>query len=334
MVRTCSSLAIKERALIYDAGFGQSAEFFKMKMRRVTRYLEETLDQDLLAQYPEGIEWLFPDGPVSLATDTQYDTTQDIDMRAWWTKLDFTIRLEQLYSSLDYLTKYLREHGPVDGIIGFSQGASISMMLSALCEGSMRPERVAALANQGLPLLIPPPQAPFKFAIACCGFRNAPQYYSGFFSPKINTPSMHVIADWDHMVSAQMSADMIEACDDPVVIRHPGTHAVPTDRSSMFEMSRFMNSAISKAWVAEKATMGNPLRKASLVAQATLTLTAYSDKPLDDTSPPSLTSSSGSESPTSGNPSPPSSESEYSSVTTQKKKRARFARRIVVRRYI
>jgi hypothetical protein len=315
-------------------GFGQSADFFKMKMRRITKYLEETLDQDLLSSYPEGIEWLFPDGPVALETDTlRSDGVRDIDMRAWWTKLDTAIRIDQLYSSLDYLTSYLREHGPVDGIIGFSQGASMAMMLTALCEGSSRPERIAALANQGIPLLIPPPQAPFKFAIACSGFRNSPQFYNGFYSPSIVTPSMHVVADWDHMVSVQMSADIIDACVDAVVMRHPGTHAVPTDRRSMSEMSKFMNNACVKAVVAETATLGQPLRRASLVTHATLTLTAYSHVPGGEHSTaPSLTHSS---SPAdSHESSPASSISESSMTSASKKRRPRFARRVVVRRYM
>ncbi|KAI5363765.1 putative serine hydrolase FSH, alpha/Beta hydrolase [Septoria linicola] len=322
-------------------GFGQSGDFFRMKMKRITQYLENALDPDLQADHADGIEWMFPDGPIELTTEAQQSDI--LEMRAWWTRLDFTIRLDQLYSSLDYLTKYIREYGPFDGIFGFSQGASIAMMLTALCEGSVRPERVTALANQGLPLLIPPPQSPFKFAIACSGFRNAPQFYDGFFTPKITTPSMHVIADWDHMVSAQMSADIIAACESPIVIRHAGTHAVPTDRASMWEMAQFFNQSCVKAALAERsvATEGNPLRRASLITYANLTITAVTNvKLLSENEMPPLTegSTSPKSSSRSSSPDDRQSVSGVTNATTRtnamgKKRRLRFARKITVRRF-
>ena len=300
-----------------------------MKMKRITQYLEANLDSDLQADYSDGIEWSFPDGPIELTTDQQ--SSDILDMRAWWTRLEFTIRLDQLYSSLDYLTKYIREHGPFDGIVGFSQGASIAMMLASLCEGSVRPERVEALANQGLPLLIPPPQSPFKFAIACSGFINAPQFYDGFFTPKISTPSMHLVADWDHMVSEQMSAEMIASCENPTVLRHAGTHAVPTDRNSMYRMSEFFNQACVKAALRERSMVdeGMPLRRCSLlITSATLTVTAVTNVALSESEMPPLTE--GSTSPKSSRtPSPGSSVS----GKTNKKKRLRFARKITVRRF-
>ncbi|KAM3413673.1 hypothetical protein BST61_g10366 [Cercospora zeina] len=322
----------KKMRILCLHGFGQSGEFFRMKMKRIAQYLEQNLDPDLYGDYADGIEWMYPDGPIELTTEAPQSDI--LEMRAWWTRLDFTIRLDQLYSSLDYLTKYVREYGPFDGVVGFSQGASIAMMLTALCEGSVRPERVTALANQGLPLLIPPPQTPFKFAIACSGFRNAPQFYDGFFTPKINTPTMHVVADWDHMVSAQMSADMIAACEGPTVIRHAGTHALPTDRTSMWEMSQFFNRSCIKAALADRslAMEGLPLRRASLITQATLTVTAVTNVALSESEMPPLTTASTSPK-SSGPPSPGSGVSGMTNATGNKRRRLRFARRITVRRY-
>ncbi|KAF7190839.1 Dihydrofolate reductase [Pseudocercospora fuligena] len=323
-------------------GFGQSADFFRMKTKRLTQYLETQIQSDLLDQYPEGIEWLFPDGPVRLATETTFGVpSDDIDMRAWWTRLEFHVQLEQLYNSLEYLCKYLKESGPVDGVLGFSQGASIAAMLTALCEGSIRPERVEALANQGLPLFIPPPQAPFKFAVLCSGFKNAPQFYAGFFSPKISTPTMHVIAEWDHMVSAEQSAALIDDCEDAVVIRHYGTHATPTDKNSMYEMSRFMGNAVTRenttAIDGDETCPIYALPMPGLddiveteVTKHTVTVTTITEMALPSgTTTPNLSdgSSIGS-SPTSD--SPPSSVLEFGG--RKKMRRLRFARKITVRR--
>lgn len=203
------------------------------------------MDAELLDRY-DGVEWLCPDAPLRLVPDTRYDdgSLDDVDIFAWWRVLDFEIRHEHLYKSLTYLSDYLKEHGPVDGIVGFSQGAAVAMMLTAICEDT--PERRMALAAQGAPLSIPAPQSPFKFAIACCGFQNALRYYDGFYSPRIATPSLHVVAEFDTMVSAEQSISLAEACTDATIIHFRGTHHVPTDRATLHRMASFIADSCSR----------------------------------------------------------------------------------------
>lgn len=224
-------------------GFGQSGEYLRiaMKTKRLTQHLEETFQADPLSEY-DGVEWLCPDGPLQLVSDSKYDTSEleDVDIRAWYRLLDFHIQHEHLYRSLEYLCAYIKEHGPVDGIVGFSQGAALAMMLTALCEGT--PERLTALSLQGSPLSMEPPQSPFKFAVTCCGFQGAVQFYNGFYNPKIATPSLHVVAEFDTMVSAERSAKLADACEDATVVHFRGTHHVPTDRNSLYEIARFIGN--------------------------------------------------------------------------------------------
>lgn len=213
-----------------------------MKTGQLTTFLTNSIDNDLLSHY-DGIEWLCPDAPLRLVSDSRYDDgpQDDVEIFGWWRILDFHIQHEHLYRSLEYLAKYLQEHGPVDGIVGFSQGAAVAMMLAALCEDT--PQRRKALAAQGVSVSIPPPQAPFKFVVACCGFKNAERYYDGFYSPKITTPSFHVVAEFDTMVSAEQSASLADACEDASVVHFRGTHHVPTDRATLCEMATFIAHA-------------------------------------------------------------------------------------------
>ena len=220
-------------------GFGQSGDFFRAKLQRLITHLETTFSD----RYPGGIDMVFPDGPVDLSSDTAID----VGMRAWWRTLDDTslnpngVIYPELPSSLASLAELLRAD-PVDGIIGFSQGACVAMMLTALCEGTL--ERSAALRKQGAPIdLISPPQAPFKFAIACCGFRGNPAYYSGFYEPEIKTPSLHLIGDWDTMVPPERSVTLAEECAKSKVVRHRGGHHVPTDTRHLNIMSEFVGDA-------------------------------------------------------------------------------------------
>lgn len=49
--------------------------------------------------------------------------------RAWWKHLS-ALGYEGFQESLDYLTKYIKENGPFDGIIGFSQGAAMALIMT------------------------------------------------------------------------------------------------------------------------------------------------------------------------------------------------------------
>ncbi|EME43368.1 hypothetical protein DOTSEDRAFT_72694 [Dothistroma septosporum NZE10] len=235
-------------------GFGQSGDYLRIAMKtgQLEAYLKESLHSDQLSQY-DGVEWLCPNGPLHLVPDSKHGAperrpstawaVEEVDIYAWWRVLEFHIEHEHLYQSIEYLCDYLTEHGPVDGIVGFSQGAAVAMMLTALCEGT--PGRIAALAGQAAPFVVAPPQAPFKFAVSCCGFQGATKYYNGFYNPKISTPSLHVVAEFDTMVSAERSTSLADACEDASIVHFRGTHHVPTDKASLYEMARFIANACS-----------------------------------------------------------------------------------------
>ena len=142
-----------------------------MKLKRFQHHLERSLRH----RYPDGVELICPDGILSLSdeinaggshshetedddqnitttTTTTTTTTEnaridpenvtEMDFRAWWKELDTVSRYSTLHQSLKVLTGMLRKN-PVDGVIGFSQGATLATMLAALCEGSS--DRLEAL---------------------------------------------------------------------------------------------------------------------------------------------------------------------------------------------
>ncbi|KAK5692690.1 hypothetical protein LTR97_011004 [Elasticomyces elasticus] len=219
-------------------GFTQSGKWFEIKMKRIEHHIRNTLPSHLLRQYPHGIELLYPDGPVALQDDG------GDHCRAWFRRLDTVSRYEELDSSLEHLCTYVKTHGPVDGVIGFSQGAAMAMMLASLCEASINPGRVEALRSQGSPVNLEPPQGPLKFAIACAGFCGTAAYYSGFYGPKIVTPSLHVIADVDTMVSAEHTAELMQACSNPQVVYHPAAHYLPRDGRALDTISDFIAESV------------------------------------------------------------------------------------------
>jgi len=222
-------------------GFAQSGDYLRTALRtfRLSQYLTEYIDADLFAQY-DGVEWLCPDGPVKLNSSSSHEAneTEDIDMYAWWRSLDFEQRHDQLEPSMAYLSDYVKSHGPVDGVVGFSQGAAMATMFAPLCEGTQ--ERLAALALQGSPTFCQPPQHPLKFLISCCGFQTSSTYYAGFYTPRLTTPSLHFVAEFDTMVSEARTTALADACENARSIRFRGSHYVPSDRATLRDMAAFI----------------------------------------------------------------------------------------------
>ncbi|KAK3624904.1 hypothetical protein LTR56_020718 [Elasticomyces elasticus] len=236
--RVKSIQPVRKLRILALHGFTQSGKWFEIKMKRIERHIRTTLPSHLLQQHPDGLEFLYPDGPVALQDDG------GDHCRAWFRRLDTVSRYEELDSSLEYLCTYIKEYGPVDGVIGFSQGAAMAMMLASLCEAGINSGRVEALRSQGSPVNLEPPQGPLKFAIACAGFCGTAAYYSGFYSPKIITLSLHVIADLDTMVSAEHTSDLMQACSNPQVVNHPAAHYLPRDGRTLNAIAEFIAESI------------------------------------------------------------------------------------------
>ncbi len=195
-------------------GYTQNGHFFSIKTRPLTRTLTKTLSQTY--NVPEdSIEFIYPDGILQLRSpDTSDDASHNIkesstDMRAWWHNLDGVnpyIHIEETLASLAVLA---HTRGPFTGVIGFSQGATLAAMFTAWCESGSVPGRhesmqAMAKAKQNALLLEilsqPPQQRPLDFAVYCSGYRGTPEYYWGFYEPRIGTPTVHVHGRWDTLI--------------------------------------------------------------------------------------------------------------------------------------
>ena len=54
--------------------------------------------------------------------------------KAWWLHDKETHSYPEFESTVDYVLNCYKEHGPFDGILGFSQGAGLGLFLAALQE--------------------------------------------------------------------------------------------------------------------------------------------------------------------------------------------------------
>ncbi|XP_021447303.2 esterase OVCA2 isoform X2 [Oncorhynchus mykiss] len=116
-----------------------------------------------------------------------------------------------LEESVEAVRTAVKDLGPFDGVLGFSQGAALVAMLCSIQEQNLEP------------------QFQFRFAILVAGFRSACLEHQGFYgSPApLAIPSLHVFGQEDQVISDRMSRELLPLFQEPQVLTHPGGHFVP-----------------------------------------------------------------------------------------------------------
>ena len=94
---------------------------------------------------------------------------------------DVTDHSTGLEESLEVVNKAFQGLGPFDGILGFSQGATLASILCDLLEKGKL-------------------SFTFKFAILVSGFKSRLSPHSHFFEVKKTIPTLHVIGETDRIV--------------------------------------------------------------------------------------------------------------------------------------
>ena len=219
-------------------------------------------------QYPGGIQFLYPNGPISLRTlfgqATEMDGTGNdidhLDDRAWWLGLDNTSKYPFLEDSIIELAKCL-DGTPVNGVIGFSQGAALGAMFAALCECNNNPAKAKLVQAQNLPVdafqQLLPRQQSLKFFVGISGFRGTEEWYSSFYTPRLKTPSCHIVGEFDSMVSHRESEAFVRSFKTHEVYHHFGGHYIPRDEH--------ITQGI--VWFLQESCLGSLPKVAETVAQ-------------------------------------------------------------------
>ncbi|KAK4432011.1 Dihydrofolate reductase [Sesamum alatum] len=122
---------------------------------------------------------------------------------------DFT-EYTNLEECIAYLSEYITSKGPFDGLLGFSQGATLSaLLLGYQAQGKILKEH-----------------PPLKLFVSISGskFRD-PSICEVAYKDPIRVKSVHFIGDkdWLKLPSEELSTAFVN----PLVIRHPQGHTVP-----------------------------------------------------------------------------------------------------------
>lgn len=115
-----------------------------------------------------------------------------------------------LDASEAYVERVIREQGPFDGLMGFSQGAVVAATMAAM-------QRVG-MTLRGAP--------PLRFV---CVFGAAhsrhPRHLEAFQQGRVEIPTCHIIGHKDFI--KEHSVNLVRQFDSPIVICHPRGHVIP-----------------------------------------------------------------------------------------------------------
>lgn len=113
--------------------------------------------------------------------------------------------------SLAVITKTWEEHGPFDGILGFSQGAAFAAILCVLQQRKMCSFK-------------------FDFAILISGFKSLCAPHADYYNETVEIPSLHIYGENDKVIPTEMAEEVCKLFKDCKKIIHEGGHYVPSKK--------------------------------------------------------------------------------------------------------
>jgi hypothetical protein len=188
----------KKMKILCLHGFRTSGAFLKKQISKWDPSIFEEFDT------------VFPDGLFPAGGKSDIEGIFPPPYFEWFQfNKDFT-EYTNLDECISHLCNYIMTNGPFDGLLGFSQGATLSALL-------------IGYQAQGKLLKDHPP---IKFLISVSGskFRD-PKICDVAYKDPIKVKSVHFIGekDWLKIPSEELAA----AFDSPLMLRHPQGHTIP-----------------------------------------------------------------------------------------------------------
>ncbi|KAL2482979.1 Serine hydrolase [Forsythia ovata] len=188
----------KKMKILCLHGFRTSGSFLKKQINKWDSSIFAHFDMDFPdGIYPAGgksdIEGIFP-GPYF----------------EWFQfNKEFTV-YTNLEECINYLCEYITSKGPFEGLLGFSQGATLAaLLLGYQAQGKILKEH---------------PEMKLYVSISGSKFRE-PSICEVAYKEPIKVKSVHFIGEKDWL--KQPSEELATAFENPLIIRHPQGHTVP-----------------------------------------------------------------------------------------------------------
>lgn len=156
------------------------------------------------------LDLFFADGPFPAEGKSEVEGLFDPPYYEWFQFNKGFTEYRNFDECLAYIEELIIEHGPFDGLMGFSQGAFLAAALPGL-------------QAKGLGLTRAPP---VKNLVIIGGAKfQSPVLAEKAYDAKIKCPSLHFIGDLDFL--RPHGEALLDAFEDTTVVRHPKGHTVP-----------------------------------------------------------------------------------------------------------
>ncbi|KAJ5687746.1 hypothetical protein N7536_010365 [Penicillium majusculum] len=232
-------------------GSRQSGELFRAKLQALEKLIHRAL-----GPLQPGVELVYPTAPFALEPSS--GTTSDLRSRhgawSWFESESIHGLYPGLEGGLEYVASILKDSGPFDGIVGFSQGAAAAAMVASLLEGNRKDAfaRFEAEAGISYPTCFANLEhPPLKFVVSISGYVASHPDYRAFYDPVIRTPVLHFLGHMDTVVDESASMRLVESCQEvgdkkkQIVIWHSGGHVVPSGKRELAAVAHFIKSNVS-----------------------------------------------------------------------------------------
>ncbi|XP_016575132.2 esterase C25G4.2 [Capsicum annuum] len=188
----------KKMKILCLHGFRTSGNFLR---KQISKW-----DPSIFAHF----EMEFPDGIFPAGGKSEIESIFPPPYFEWFQYNEEFTEYENLEECISYLCEYITTKGPFDGLLGFSQGATLSALLLGYME-------------QGKILKEQPPMKLFV-SVSGAKFRD-PSIGNVAYKDVIKVKSVHFIGEKDWLKIP--SQELTTAFQNPLIIRHPQGHTVP-----------------------------------------------------------------------------------------------------------
>ncbi|EGG25155.1 DUF341 family protein [Cavenderia fasciculata] len=209
-------------------GYKQNANLFKSK----TAVLRKSLD--------DIAEFVYVDAPHTI--DEAKGTA------SWWRASGDGKEYRGWETTLDYLKNIFIKKGPFDGIIGFSQGAILSSLISS----------ISSLNQESDNYFTGYKEISIKFSLLFSGFQSRATVHQSLYPSndnesnqgsyplsKIATPSLHVWGKADELVSASNCESLSLQFSEPHIYIHEQGHLIPLSKKDIEHYRNFLQQFLN-----------------------------------------------------------------------------------------
>lgn len=133
----------------------------------------------------------------------------------------FRLTYEGLEASEAFVERVIREQGPFDGLMGFSQGAVMAAVMAAM--------QRAGMALAGVP--------PLRFiCVFGAAYSEHPRHQEAFLKGPVDIPTCHVIGHKDFV--RKHSVMLVRQFKKPIIIFHERGHVIPNLKGTQLAVLR------------------------------------------------------------------------------------------------